>query len=84
MSSDLPGPAQPGAISPSTPTSVRGTLRVEAVFHGVQTQHADAIAAELISRAHELANLPEWACDVDVNIQLGPLEDPGAGSPRAR
>ena len=80
-SSGLSGPAQPGVgLQEDAP----GTLRVEAVFHDVQAQHADAIAAELISRAHELANLPEWACDVDVNIQLVPPEDPGAGSPSAR
>jgi hypothetical protein len=80
-SSGLPGPAQPGVgLHEDAP----GTLRVEAVFHDVQAQHADTIAAELISRAHELANLPEYECDVDVNIQRIPPEDPGAGSSRAR
>jgi hypothetical protein len=53
---------------------------VQAVFHDVDAQHADQIAAEMVSRAHELANLPEHACDVDVNIELAPPSDPGAGS----
>ena len=60
------GGAPPGTAStPSAP----GVLRVEAVFHGVAAEQADTIAAELIGRAHELANLPEYACDVDVNVQ---------------
>jgi hypothetical protein len=53
-------------------------LRVEAVFHDVAAEQADTIAAELIARAHELANLPECACDVDVNVQQSPLENDGA------
>jgi hypothetical protein len=64
--------------------STRGTLRVEAVFHGVDEPHADTIAAEMIGRAHELANLPESECDVDVSVQLSPPEDPGAGCDGAR
>jgi hypothetical protein len=43
-------------------------LRVEAVFHGVDEDHAQTIAAELIDRAHELANLPDRQCDVDVSV----------------
>jgi hypothetical protein len=80
-SSGLSGPAQPG-VSPQGDEP--GTLRVQAVFHDVKAPHADTIAAELISRAHELANSPEHECDVDVNIQLVPSGDPGAGSSRAR
>ncbi len=80
-SSGLPGPAQSGV---SLHEDAPGTLRVEAVFHDVQAQHADTIAAELVSRAHELANLAEHECDVDVNIQLVPPEDHGADRPRAR
>jgi hypothetical protein len=53
-------------------------LRVEAVFHDVAAEQADMIAAELIARAHELANLPECACDVDVNVQQSPPENDGA------
>jgi hypothetical protein len=53
-------------------------LRVEAVFHDVAAEQADTIAAELIARAHELANLPECACDVDVNVQQCPPENDGA------
>jgi len=80
-SSGLRGPAQPG-VSPHG--EELGTLRVQAVFHDVRAPHADAIAAELIGRAHELANSPEHECDVDVDIELVPSEDPGAGSSRAR
>ncbi len=44
-------------------------LRVEAVFQGVEEGHARKIAAELIDRAHELANLPDCQCDVDVSVE---------------
>jgi hypothetical protein len=44
-------------------------LRVEAVFQGVEEGHARTIAAELIDRAHELANLPDRQCDVDVSVE---------------
>jgi hypothetical protein len=57
---------------------------VEAVFHDVQVQHADTIAAEMIGRAHELANLPESECDVDVSVRLDPSEQSGARGVRAR
>jgi hypothetical protein len=80
MSAGLSDRPRPGAI----PASAPGELRVEAVFHDVASQHADTIAAEMVSRAHELANLPEWACDVDVSIELAEPDEPGAGSDRAR
>ncbi len=56
------------------------TLRVQAVFVDVQERHADAIAAEMIARAHELANLPEWECDVDVDVRLSAPDDDDAGA----
>jgi hypothetical protein len=63
---------RPGAVS------APGVLRVEAVFHGIASEQADTIAAEMIGRAHELANLPEYACDVDVNVRRSPPENDGA------
>jgi hypothetical protein len=45
------------------------TLRVEAVFRDVGERHVQAVAAAMIDRAHELANLPECECDVDVSVQ---------------
>ncbi len=66
------------------PSSTLGTLRVEAVFRDVDEQHADTIAAEMIGRAHELANLPEWECDVDVRVQPASPEDSGARDGNAR
>jgi hypothetical protein len=52
---------------------------VEVVFHGVDERQADSIAAQMVSRAHELANLPECACDVDVNVESSAAEGSGAG-----
>jgi hypothetical protein len=45
------------------------TLQVKAIFRDVDEQHAQALAAEMIARAHELANQPECQCDVDVSVQ---------------
>ena len=73
MSARPSGSARAGASAPSAP----GVLRVEAVFHDVDERQADTIAAELIGRAHELANLPECECDVDVNVRR---ESSGTGS----
>jgi hypothetical protein len=82
MSASLSGRARPGVAPPA---GALETLRVEAVFHEVDEQHADMIAAEMVSRAHELANLPEWECDVDVNVQLTPPDAPDApGAPGVR
>jgi hypothetical protein len=50
-------------------------LRVEAVFQGVEEQHVQRIAAEMIDRAHELANLPDCQCDVDVSVEDSQAED---------
>jgi hypothetical protein len=69
------GEVHSGTTAPSEP----GVLRVEAVFHDVAVDQADTIAAELIARAHELANLPEHGCDVDVNVRREPSD---AGSAR--
>jgi hypothetical protein len=70
----LSGGVRSGVTAPSEP----GVLRVEAVFHDITTEQADTIAAEMIARAHELANLPECGCDVDVNVQVSPPEHDGA------
>jgi hypothetical protein len=71
---DLSGGARVGTTVSNEP----GLLRFEAVFHDVASEQADTIAAELIARAHELANLPEHGCDVDVNIRREPSDAGGA------
>jgi hypothetical protein len=67
-----------GAPCAASAANASGVLRVEAVFHDVAAEQADTIAAELIARAHELANLPEYGCDVDVNVQVSPPEHDSA------
>lgn len=47
----------------------RGSLVVEVVFHVADEQHGNTVAAQMIDRAHEIANLPECECDIDVNIR---------------
>lgn len=55
-------------------TDTRGALRVEAVFHDLDPHQADTIAAEMVARAHELANRPECECDVDLSIESLPRD----------
>ncbi len=58
-------------------------LRVEVDVRGVvDAEHAQTLAAEMIARAHELANPPECQCDVDVSVQL--TGQPGAAAPGQR
>jgi hypothetical protein len=76
-----PDPAAGDGMTPSR------TLRVEAVFTDLAGEQMETIAAAMIDRAHELANLPESECDVDVSVQPGlaaaPARPDGAGSPPA-
>jgi hypothetical protein len=65
VSVDLSSREELDEIAPSE----SGMLRVEAVFRDVDERHAETIAAEMIDRAHELANLPDCQCDVDVSVQ---------------
>ena len=44
-------------------------VRVQAVFHVSSEEQAQAVAAKMVDRAHEIANLPECECDVDVSIE---------------
>ena len=60
-----PGQAGPGGAA----AGAASTLTVQAVFRDVEEQHVQTLAAEMIARAHELANQPECECDVDVSVQ---------------
>jgi hypothetical protein len=57
-----------------------GGVRVQAVFHDVDEHTAQAISAELIARAHELANTPAWECDVDVSVEVLPAREDGTSA----
>ena len=69
------------AVGSLRPAAAR-ELRVEVVFGEVDERHAQLVAAEMIARAHELANRPEHECDVDVSVQLGPARG-GSGADSA-
>jgi hypothetical protein len=63
-------------------------LRVQAVFQVADDRQAQEVATRMIDRAHEIANLPECECDVDVSVELasaghagGPHEPAGAPAP---
>ena len=44
-------------------------VRVQAIFRVASDEQAQAVAAKMVDRAHEIANLPECECDVDVSIE---------------
>jgi hypothetical protein len=55
-------------------------VRVQAVFHVSSEAQAQTVAARMVDRAHEIANLPECECDVDVSIEReSPRSAPPAG-----
>ncbi len=66
-------------------------LRVQAVFQVADDRQAQQVASRMIDRAHEIANLPECECDVDVSVELArpghvegphdPADAPAPGSP---
>jgi hypothetical protein len=62
-------------LGPAAPATGAGgaaqqacTLHVHAVFRDLAPEYAQNLAAEMIARAHELANQPECQCDVDVDV----------------
>jgi hypothetical protein len=71
------------------------TVRVQVSFHTADERQAQTVAAKLIDSAHEIANLPECECDVDVSIETSPpqgslfqgspaSEDASGAPPRGR
>lgn len=65
MSSDL----QDGEALRREEPGVAGVLRVQSTFRVADELHGETIAAKMIDRAHEIANLPECECDVDVSVE---------------
>ena len=53
------------------------TVHIQVSFHAADELQAQTLAAKLIDSAHEIANLPECECDVDVSVETSSLE----GSP---
>ncbi len=50
------------------------TVHVQVSFHAADERQAQTVAAKLIDSAHEIANLPECECDVDVSVETSPLQ----------
>ena len=53
------------------------TVHIRVSFHAADQRRAQMVAAKLIDSAHEIANLPECECDVDVSVETSSLQ----GSP---
>jgi hypothetical protein len=54
-------------------------LRVQAIFKLSDERSAQTVAASMIDRAHEIANLPECECDVDVSVEWTSLDEAPEG-----
>jgi len=71
-------------------TGATGAVRVQVLFHTTDERQAQTVAAKLIDRAYEIANLPECECDVDVSVETSPLKvssapvDPSGAPPHGR
>jgi hypothetical protein len=66
--------------SSQAPSGTRA-LRVQAVFQVADDRQAQEVAARMIDRAHEIANMPECECDVDVSVELAQAEHAHARGP---
>jgi len=53
-------------------------LCVQVVFHIDDDRQAQSAAARMIDSAHQIANLPECECDVDVSVEASTLEPPAS------
>lgn len=66
------------------------TVHIRVSFHAADQRQAQTVAAKLIDSAHEIANLPECECDVDVSLETSSLqgspasEDASGAPPRGR
>ncbi len=78
---ELTGETRAFTTAVSSAGESSATLRIQTIFHGLDEQQAQAVAAKLIDRAHELANQPESECDVDVSVQLAPASTGADASP---
>lgn len=52
-------------------------VRVQAIFRVTDEQHGQTVAARMVDSAHQIANLPECECDVDVSVEMASID----GSP---
>lgn len=76
MSAELPGSERLRRVEEP---DVARMLRVETVFRVTDELHGQTVAAKMIDRAHEIANLPECECDVDVSVEW--LRPDGSADP---
>jgi hypothetical protein len=54
------------------PVPLSRPVCVRAVFHVSSDEQAQAVASRMVDKAHQIANLPECECDVDVSIERTP------------
>lgn len=72
MSGDLPAGETLRQVEPE----VARMLRVETIFRVADELQGQTVAAKLIDRVHEIANLPECECDVDVSVEWAGADGP--------
>jgi hypothetical protein len=55
-----------------------GGVSVRAHFKVSDERAAQAVAAKMVDRAHEIANAPDCECDVDVSVEWVAPDGPSA------
>jgi acetylornithine deacetylase/succinyl-diaminopimelate desuccinylase-like protein len=64
-----------GGTSTDPGAGALGGVRVRVDFKVSDEQAAQAVAAKMVDRAHEIANQPDCECDVDVSVEWLPPDD---------
>ncbi len=63
-----------GETSTDVGAGALGGVRVQVDFKVSDERTAQAVAAQMVDRAHEIANQPDCECDVDVSVEWSPPE----------
>jgi hypothetical protein len=71
VSGDLSGGERLRRVEPE----MARMLRVETIFRVADELQGQTVAAKLIDRVHEIANLPECECDVDVSVEWAQADE---------
>jgi hypothetical protein len=76
-------------LSAAGPQAMVSAVRVQVTFHVRDERQAHAVAERMVDRAHEIANMPECECDLDVSVErmrtdLAHPVDPGDALARGR
>ncbi len=56
-------------------------VRVQVTFHVRNERQAHVVTERMVDRAHEIANMPECECDLDVSVERMRTDSPQPADP---